>query len=103
MTSFVTVMTPLVNIYRVVLDGKPLNTRWHTVGGEQSGQNIAFTQVQVTDGIHYLATADLESAFSAWVTIVPAVGANKDTSSMSLGNAGKAFWLTDSMLHFHLI
>ena len=105
MTSSVTVMTPSVNIYRILLDGKPLDATWNIVGGEQSRQNMAFTKVQVTDGTHYLATANLESAFTAWLTMVPAVGRNRDTSSMSLGNAGKYFlnifliWVLISRLH----
>ena len=87
-------MTPFVNIYRILLDGKPLDTTWHIVGGEQSGQNMAFTNVQVTDGTHYLATADLDSAFSAWLTMVPTVGLNKDTSSMNLGISGENFCIS---------
>ena len=65
-------MTPIGNINRILLDVIPLDTTWHTVGGEQSSQNMAFSNVQVTHGTHYLATGDLESAFSAWLTMVPA-------------------------------
>ena len=89
MGSNVTVMTQIENTYRILLDGTPLDTNLHTVGGNASNQNLAFANVTVTEGTYYLATADLESAFSAWLTMVPTEIKYGHTSSISLGNAGK--------------
>ena len=86
MVSTVTVMTPLGNVYRMLLDGTSISTTWHIVGGQE---NMAFGSVQVSHGTHYLATADLESGFTAWLTMLPTGSTKEDTSSMNLGNAGR--------------
>ena len=75
----------MTNIYRILVDGQPPVTTWLRVGGDSSGLPMAMAMVAVSDDVHYIATAELESAFTAWLML----RGKSDTSSMGLGNAGK--------------
>ena len=85
MTSTLTIMTPMESIHRILVDGKPPTATWQRVGGENSGLSMAMTMMSISDGAHYIATAELESAFTAWLML----RRSGHTSSISLGNAGR--------------
>ena len=81
-------MTPMVNIHRILVDGTPPTATWLRVGGDHGDLPLAMTMMSISDGVHYIATAELESAFIAWLMLRP-TGGEKETSSLSLGNAGR--------------
>ena len=85
MMSTLTILTPLENIYRILVDGQPPAATWQRVGGDHSDLPMAMAMVDISEGVHYMATARLESAFTAWLMH----RGFKSTSSMVLGNAGK--------------
>ena len=85
MTSILTIITPMENIYYILLDGQLPAATWRRVGGSFSGLPMAMTMIPIDDGVHYVATAELESAFTAWLTLI----GSSNTAAMSLGNAGK--------------
>ena len=55
---------------------------------------MAMTMVPISEGVHYIATAELESALTAWLML----RGISHTSSMSLGSAGKSAFTAWLML-----
>ena len=82
-------MTPVENIYRILVDGQPPVVTWQRVGGDHSGLPMAMTMVPISDGVHYIATAELESAFTAWLMVRRLIVGNYGTAAISLGNSGR--------------
>ena len=85
MTTTLTIMTPVENIYYILVDGNLPAVTWQQVGGNSSSLPMAMTVMPISDGAHYIATAKLESAFTAWLML----RGGRKTAAMSLGNAGK--------------
>ena len=85
MKSTLTIMTPMTNTHFIMVDGQPPATTWKRVGGDQSDLPMAMAKMPVSDGAHYITTAELDSAFTAWLMIRKWYGC----SSMSLGNTGR--------------
>ena len=85
MTSSLTILAPADNCYRILVDGQPPAVTWHRVGGDHSGLPMAMAMVNINDGVHYIATADLDSAFTAWLML----RGDRAAAATSLGNSGK--------------